>query len=193
MRILLMFILAFSLALPAFAADADKPAAAEPAQTEPAPAKAEERAPEKSDADAKKTDEEPAGPVEYTSPYYKVTVPAGWKAIIPPTDQQGTTNAIFSKTTGNATVTLIIGPNGGANAKAIAQMFAEQFKSPKPPVEKNGLFSFSFPQNDGSAHAYVGSQDSEFIVMVFGGNEKEGMQFVKDNVKSETHAALLPK
>ncbi len=78
----------------------------------------------------------PAGPTELSSKYYTVSVPEDWKAIMPPTENQGMTSAIFARTAGSAVVTMVVGPRGAADAKTIAGMFAEQFKAEKPPVER---------------------------------------------------------
>lgn len=136
---------------------------------------------------------EPKSPGEYECKYYKVTLPDDWKAIIPPTDQQGTINAIFATNTGNTVVTLIVGPNGGADTRSIAAMFAEQFKASKPPVDKNGQFSFTFPIQNGTAQAIVSGSGPDFMVTTIAGSNRLAQNFLRDNVHSENYAGLMPK
>ncbi len=134
-----------------------------------------------------------SAPAEYSCKYFTVKMPEGWKAIVPPTEQQGNVNAIFARNTGMPVVTMVIGPNLGANAKTIAEMFSEQFKADKAPVEKNGQYSFTFPQNDLTARAFITVEGSEFMVMTIVGSQKEGRDFVKKYIHSEEYAKLLPQ
>ncbi len=190
--------MALLLPLPAIAAQADADAA--PAQTEK---KADESADKKISTESKKASEEKPGdtapnaeksaPAEYSCKYFTVKMPEGWKAIVPPTEQQGNVNAIFARNTGMPVVTMVIGPNLGANAKTIAEMFSEQFKADKAPVEKNGQYSFTFPQNDLTARAFITVEGSEFMVMTIVGSQKEGRDFVKKYIHSEEYAKLLPQ
>jgi len=73
---------------------------------------------------------------EVSTKYISVDLPDNWKAVMPPTENQGVTTVIFSNAAGNSTVNFVTGPNGGADLKTVAETFATQFKSPKPPVEK---------------------------------------------------------
>lgn len=133
-------------------------------------------------------------PGEYSCKYYKVKLPDDWKAIMPPTDKQGTVNAIFATNSGSSVVTIIIGPSGGADAKTIAGMFAEQFKAPNAPVEKNGLFTFGFPMQNATAQAYVATKDKDFMVItISGANIKQAKNFIKNSIKSDTWGNLLPQ
>lgn len=132
-------------------------------------------------------------PEEYSCKYYTATLPADWKAIVPPTEQQGNINAIFAQTPGKAVVTLINGPNVGADAKTIAEMFADQFKASKAPVEKNGQYSFSFMQNDSPSKAWVAVDGTEFMISIIAGNQKEAQRFLKNNITSEDYPKLLPQ
>lgn len=132
-------------------------------------------------------------PGEYSCKYYTVKLPDDWKAIMPPTDKQGTVNAIFATSTGTAVVTIIIGPSGGADAKVIADMFAEQFKAPKPPVEKNGSFSFTFPMQNATAEAYVSTQDKDFMVTTISGNVRQAKNFIRNSIVSDTWGPFLPQ
>lgn len=129
----------------------------------------------------------------YECKYYTVNLPDGWTAIMPPTDQLGTVNAIFATTAGSSVVTMIIGPNGGADAQTIADMFAEQFKAPKPPVLTNGQYVFYFPLQKNNAQAIIASSGDEFMVTTIAGNMQLARNFLKNAVKSERWKALFPK
>lgn len=177
MRILIL-LLALGLAAPACAADS--------AQTPPAAQKQDNAKPEDDGkAEAKEG--------EYSCKYYSVQLPDGWKAIIPPTDQHGTTNAIFAATAGTSVVTMIIGPNGGEDAQTIATMFAEQFKATNPPALKNGQYTFAFKSQNVAAQAYVATQDKEFMVTTIMGNQRAGKNFLNKNVSTKDWKDLLPK
>lgn len=135
----------------------------------------------------------PAGPSELSSKYYTVSVPEDWKAIMPPTENQGMTSAIFARTAGSAVVTMVVGPRGAADAKTIAGMFAEQFKAEKPPVEKNGQYTFSFTQQGMPCQAWVATEGDVFMVTSVTGNRKEALAFIRQHVKSAEYAKLLPQ
>jgi len=83
---------------------------------------------------------------EVSTKYISVDLPDNWKAVMAPTENQGTTTVIFSNASGSSTVGFVTGPNGGADTKTVAEMFANQFKALKPPVEKNGQYTFAFTQ-----------------------------------------------
>ncbi|WP_165071896.1 hypothetical protein [Desulfovibrio sp. ZJ200] len=135
----------------------------------------------------------PALAEEVTTQYFTVNVPDDWKAV-PPSENQGVSTAIFAKASGALSVTLVAGPNGGVDAKSIAGMFAEQFKSEKPPVEKNGQYTFTFMQQNISARVWVATEGDAFLVTSIAGSpRKEGLEFVKKNVKSASYAGMLPK
>ena len=135
----------------------------------------------------------PALAEELNTKYYTVNTPDGWKAIMPPTENQGTISAIFANAAGNASVTFVVGPNSGADTKTIADMFAKQFKANKPPVEKNGQYTFTFAQQDITSQAWVASQGDVFMITVMAGDRKAAAAFVKKHVKSPDFPALLPK
>ncbi|WP_165177985.1 hypothetical protein [Desulfovibrio sp. ZJ369] len=136
----------------------------------------------------------PALAEEITTRYFTVNVPDDWKAVMPPSENQGMSTAIFVKASGALSVTLFAGPNSGADAKSIASMFAEQFKSEKPPVEKNGQYTFTFMQQNVSAQVWVATEGDAFLVTSIAGSpRKEGLEFVKKNVKSANYAGMLPK
>lgn len=130
---------------------------------------------------------------EYVCPYYKVTLPEGWKAVMPPHDQQGNISAIFATSTNGTVVTMIIGPNDGADAQTIASMFAEQFKATGKPVEKNGQYTFRFQMQNGAAQAWVGTQGAVFMVTAVSGNTRQGQDFLRRAVSSDQWGDLLPK
>lgn len=89
-------------------------------------------------ADGKAAQE--ATPSEYSCKYYTVTLPDDWKAVLPPAEKHGMTNATFARVTGAPVVTMVVGARGVADAKTIATMFAEQFKAEKAPVENHPRF-----------------------------------------------------
>lgn len=198
MKILMsILLLAFALAIsaPAFAANENATPTVEEADKPDGAPKTADTKTDKDNAPAgedEKKSETPK-PGEYSCKYYSVKLPDNWRAVVPPTDQEGTVNAIFAKSTGKAVVTMIIGPNGGADAKTIAEMFAEQFKAPKPPTEKNGQFVFSFPQDGDNSQAFVSVSGPEFMVTTIAGNQKEALNFIRDNIKSDDYANLLPQ
>lgn len=162
-----------------------------PAMAAEAPAPAEKtEQPAKAEAPAPETEQKPG---EYECKYYKVQLPDEWKAIIPPTDQQGTINAIFATNTGSSVVTMIVGPSGGADIKTIATMFAEQFKAPRAPSDKNGQYVFSFPIQNGTAQAIVSGSGPDFMVTTIAGSLKQAQEFLRNNVSSENYSSLMPK
>lgn len=130
---------------------------------------------------------------EYISPYYTVTLPEGWKAVMPPHEQQGNISAIFATGSNATVVTMIIGPNDGADAQTIAAMFAEQFKASGKPVEKNGQYSFKFQMQNGPAQAWVGTQGAVFMVTAVSGNLRQGQDFLRRAVASDQWRDLLPR
>lgn len=132
-------------------------------------------------------------PGEYVCQYYKVKLPDDWRVILPPQDKQGTVSAIFATATGNVVVTLIVAPSSGADAATIAGMFAEQFKATRPPIEKNGLLTFSFPLQGATAQAFVGAKDKLFVVTTINGNTRIARNFIKSCITSGDLAPLLPQ
>lgn len=135
----------------------------------------------------------PALAEELSTRYFTANLPEDWKAVMPPTENQGLTSAIFAKTTGGVSVTIVVGPSSGADAKTIAEMFASQFKAEKPPVEKNGQYVFTFTQQNVPCQAWVASQGNVFMVTSLAGDHKEALAFLKKNVKSADFPDLLPK
>ena len=110
-----------------------------------------------------------------------------------PTENQGTTTVIFSNASGNSTVGFVTGPNGGADTKTVAEMFANQFKALKPPVEKNGQYTFAFTQQQTPCQSWVAASGDIFMVTTITGDRKLGLAFIKKYVKSAEDASLLPK
>lgn len=134
-----------------------------------------------------------AGPTELNCKYYTVSVPDDWKTLMPPTQNQGMTSAIFEQAAGSAVVTMVIGPRGVDDAKTIAGLFAEQFKAEKPPVEKNGQFTFSFSRQGMLCQAWVATEGDVFMLTSIWGNSNEAQAFIRQHVKSSDYAKLLPK
>ena len=169
------------LAAPALAAEkaADDGAAPTARATDKAAAPAEDAA--------------PRGPEQLSCKYYTVILPDDWKAIMAPTEKQGMTSAIFARTAGSAVVTMVVGPCGVAEGKTIAGMFAEQFKAEKPPVEKNGQYTFSFTQQGMPCQAWVGTEGDVFMVTTLTGNRKEAQAFIRQYIKSADYPKLLPQ
>lgn len=135
----------------------------------------------------------PAVAEELSTKYFTVTMPDDWKVIMPPTENQGITSAVFAKNTSGVSVTMVVGPSSGADAKTIAGMFAAQFKAEKPPVEKNGQYTFNFTQQQVPCRAWVAVQGDVFMVGSLAGNQKEALNFIKKNVRSADYAKLLPQ
>lgn len=188
-------ILTLALAAPAMAAeepgDGKTTAAEKAGNTAKADVKAEAEAGKKEPD--KKGGEPEEKPGEYSCKYFTVTLPEDWKALEPPVEKQGAVNAIFAYKTGSPLVIINAGDNGGMDAKAIAGMFAEQFKAPKAPVEKNGMYTFSFTRQDIPAQAYVGTEGKDFLVTTITGDQKIAGDFIRKNIKSEVYTRLLPK
>lgn len=156
---------------------------------------AEKTEAEHKDETAKKEEsaEKALPPGEYDCKYYTVKLPEGWTAVMPPKEHVSTVNAIFATDMGGTVVTMIIGPSGGADLQTIAEMFAEQFKAIKPPVLKNGQYSFLFPLQGATAEAFISSLNDVFMVTTMVGNAREAKNFLKNSVRSEKWESLFPK
>ena len=176
---ILAFGLALCLAAPALAAEKTDDAVA---------AKTTDKAPEAAEAAPA-----PKGPEQLTCKYYTVTMPDDWKAERAPTEKQGMISAIFTRTAGSTVVSMIVAPRGVADGKTIAGMFAEQFKAEKPPVEKNGQYTFSFTEQGMPCQAWVGTEGDVFMVTTVKGNRKEAQAFIRQYVKSADYPKLLPQ
>lgn len=147
---------------------------------------------EKSGKDEKAA-EEKKDPNVFECQYYTVTLSPGWTVVTPPTENQGTVTSVFKSNNGGVAVMLVLGKLGGAEAKTIAEMFAEQFKAEKPPVAKNGQYTFTFIRDGKPCEAFITSQDDIFMVTTISGNRKEATNFIKKQVKSEEYSKLLPQ
>ena len=130
---------------------------------------------------------------EVSTKYISVDLPDNWKAVMAPTENQGTTTVIFSNASGNSTVGFVTGPTGGADAKTVADLFASQFKAPKPPVEKSGQYTFAFTQQQTPCQSWVAAAGDIFMVTTITGDRKLGLAFIKKYVKSAEYANLLPR
>lgn len=129
----------------------------------------------------------------YSCKYYEVTLPQGWKAVSPPAEDNGNINAIFANATGSASVSIVVGPSLGTDAKSIAQTFAEQFKSRKPPVERDGQWVFSFRLNGVPARGIVRVAGDEFMFATATGATREIDSFLANSIKSADYPYLMPK
>ena len=134
----------------------------------------------------------PAQAEELSCKYYSVRVPAGWYAVTPPTENQGMYNAVFVKGSGYPSVSLLAGETGGADLKTIADIFAEQYKATKPPTLKNGRYFFNFTREDKPCQAWITVQGQSFMVATLIGSPREGLRFVRNNVRSADYPDLLP-
>lgn len=177
----IIFILAFTLAIPCMAA--------EKADVKADEQKTEEKVQTQNDV-RPEADKKPG---EYYCQYYTVNLPADWQAILPPTENFGQVSAVFSKNGQNPSVTMTIAEHGSVPLKTIAEMFAEQFKAPKPPVLKKGQYIFSYTQNDVPNQVWVSTDGPLFMITAIGGNQTEGLNFLKENVKSKKYSSLFPK
>lgn len=175
---MLPLLLMLCLVSPALAAGPEKEAAAPASQEQIQPgANATQQAPTE----------------DFSCKYYKVKLPSGWKAIVPPEEQLGNVNAIFATETGSSVVTMVAGPSSGEDAQTIASMFAEQFKSRKPPVLSNGMYTFQFNIQNSLATAYVASYDGNFMLTYIAGNMKPAQKFIREAITSDTWPGLLPR
>ncbi|MDE5833816.1 MAG: hypothetical protein K2H64_12730 [Desulfovibrio sp.] len=136
---------------------------------------------------------EPSDSSLYSCQFYTAKLPSDWKAVIPPTEQQGNINAIFSNGNGSTSITLIVGPSLGADAESIASMFAEQFKATGKIKNNNGQYSFAFVQNGLPATAIVAVSQREFLLAASRGDGKEIANFYKNALSSEKYPDLLPR
>lgn len=164
--------------------------------------KSAEKAPAPKDQEADKAPEaahEKAESNVFKCSYYTVRLPDNWRAVLPPEEREGLVNAIFARNTNSTVISMIIGPRAGADAKMIANMFAEQFKAKNPPQEKNGQYVFTFTQNDAleqktlSSTSCVSVEGDEFMITTWSGNKKEAQNFLKNNIESESYSQLLPR
>jgi len=80
-----------------------------------------------------------------------------------------------------------------AHAKTIAALFADQFKAPKPPTERNGQYGFAFTEQKAPGQAWVATSGDVFMVTTFTGDRKTGLAFVRRYIKSQDYADLLPR
>lgn len=184
-----LVLLMLSLALPAFAAETQAPQGNESQKATTESPKKDQPADSKSLANAEK----PAAPNEYSCQFYTVKLPDDWQAILPPTESQNLVSAVFCKTGQNPIVTLTIGEHGDMDAKTIAEMFSEQFQAAKAPVLKNGQYVFSYTRNDLVSQVWVATSGPYFMITAIGGNQKEGLKFIKDNIESEKYSSLFPR
>lgn len=184
---MLVIVLSLVFASPVLAADAPSSSTQEAAKTDDKDGKGEAK------KDAAPQNQEAKKPNEFFTPFYKVTLPEGWEAVKAPVEEQGMLNAIFANTAADVVVTMIIGPRGGADAKTIAELFAEQFKAPKPPVEKKGQYTFTFPRQEYNASAWVTTDGKEFMITTVTGDSKVALAFIHKNIVSEDYPNLLPK
>lgn len=130
---------------------------------------------------------------EYKCEFYTVTLPKGWRAILPPTEEVGNINAIFADSSNAIVITIIIGPRLGSDASEIAAIFAEQFKATEPPEKKNDQYLFYFPQNGATARAIVKVDGNFFLIATTIGNEREIKKFFSNNIKTEHYTGLIPR
>ncbi|WP_291441058.1 hypothetical protein [Desulfovibrio sp.] len=65
----------------------------------------------------------PALAEELNTKYFTVNTPEGWKVVMPPTENQGTTSAIFANAAGNASVTFVVGPNSAGGKKRPVHLY----------------------------------------------------------------------
>lgn len=172
--------LVFCLGFPALAVE--KTATADTAQNAPPADKAPQAAESASISDGQKV---------LACRYYTVSLPDDWKALMPPTENQGMTKAIFARTAGSSVVQMAVAPRGAADGKTIAGAFAEQFKAEKPPVEKNGQYTFTFMRQGIPSQAWVSTEGEVFMVTTITGNRKEAQNFLREHVKSAEYAKLL--
>ena len=130
---------------------------------------------------------------EIRTKYLTIDLPDNWKVVMPPAENQTTSTVIVATVSGNSTVGFIAGPGSGADAKTVAEIFAKQFKASRPPVEKNGQYTFTFLQQQTLCQAWVAAESDIFLVTTLQGDRKVGLAFAKKHVTSEDYATLLPK
>lgn len=173
MRVILLFLF-LALTVPAFAAtqETEQPPAEAPTREKPAQEQKED---------------------EFVCRYFTVKLPVGWKAFLEPRDKNGMLSALFGKENQSVTVAITITTHGGVDLKTIADMFAQQFKAVKDPVEKNGQYVFNITRNDLPGQVWVSGQDNLVMITAIAGNQKEGLNFLRHNVTSEEYKGMFPK
>lgn len=129
---------------------------------------------------------------EVSTKYISVDLPDNWKAVMAPTENQGTTTVIFSNASGNSTVGFVTGPNGGADTKTVAEMFANS-QGAQAPGGKKRTIHFCLTQQQTPCQSWVASSGDIFMVTTITGDRKLGLAFIKKYVKSAEYASLLPK
>lgn len=125
--------------------------------------------------------------------YYSVTLPDNWKVLTPPSENQGLTVGVFARKNGNTIISMMAGPNSGESAKSIADLFAEQFKASRAPVEKNGRYTFNFSSQNMQRLAWISCDGDMFMLVTIYGNRNEAMNFLRKNVTSKDYPGLLPQ
>lgn len=182
---LIILLLSLVMALPSLAAESSN----DNADKKDSSAAAESKTSKTTDKSQKANKE----PGDYSSIYYDVKLPPDWQAILPPTDTQGQVSAVFAKNSSNPSVTMTIAQSGGIDAKTIADMFAQQFQAVKTPVLKNGQYIFSYTNNNTPTQVWVGTSGSLFMITAIGGNQKEGLDFIKNSFSNIKYPDLFPK
>lgn len=172
----ILILLFLAVSAPCFAApeETGQPPAEAPTQEKPAP-------------------EQKKDPNEFSCRYFTARLPSGWKAFLEPTDKNGMISALFGKENQSVTVAITITPHGGVDLKTIAEMFAQQFKAAKAPVERNGQYVFNITRNDLPGQVWVSGQDNLVMITSIAGNQKEGLAFLKNNVSSAEYRGMFPK
>lgn len=140
----------------------------------------------------KETRQRAENPGEYSCEYFTVNLPNTWTVYLPPSERQGTINALFGSNNENVTVTIIVIPSANIELNLVAEMFADQFNATKKPSLKNGQYIFSFTKNNRAGNVWIAKEDNAIMVTAVIGDQKEGLDFLKKNVKSN-FPALLPK
>lgn len=130
---------------------------------------------------------------DYSCRYYSVKLPDGWKAYLPPTERQGLTTSIFGRENQNLTVTMVVTQHGGMDIKELSKIFADQYNASRPPVEKNGQYSFNITRNNLPAQVIVTTYGPDTMLTTITGNLRDGMNFIKNYVSSADYKELLPK
>lgn len=132
-------------------------------------------------------------PGVFNTKYYTASLPDDWKALSEPAENQGLNVAVFSQKGGNTMITLMAAANHGESAKTIAEIFAEQFKSTRSPVEKNGQYTFKFLSQNKQRQAWIACDGDSFMLSIIYGNRSEGMDFIRKNIRSRDYPGLLPR
>ena len=137
----------------------------------------------------------PALATEVSTKYFKLDMPDGWTQPQPVQEANGAMIAVFQNTKDGSAATLTIVTNPMTAEDAATQTAANMKQGglkATDPVEKDGLYQFTFSQGPAKGISYFGSNGKEFAVTtILGPTTDTGMELLK-NLKP-VDPKLFPK